>query len=145
MSNFIPLYRAKVQDHKLNLDKIEQFTELIDGKRYAIGLLCGKGRHIEVTKGDTTTFLIIDQSTLAIHFPDMLDSQGNKIFVSLSENGKGGDICEYKDWDSDYEDEFLNKGICLFLEFKVSFTNRYEVQMEEIDFKNDVKVIGIQK
>ena len=37
---------------------------------------------------------MIDISTLAIHFPDMLDSQGNKIFASLSENGKGGDICE---------------------------------------------------
>ena len=34
----------------------------------------------------------IDKTTLAIHFPDMLDSQGNKIFASLSEDGKGGDI-----------------------------------------------------
>lgn len=33
----------------------------------------------------------IDPTTLAIHFPDMLDSQGNKIFASLSEDGKGGD------------------------------------------------------
>ena len=110
-----------------------------------IGLLSGKGRHIEVTKGDTTTFLIIDQSTLAIHFPDMIDSQENTIFASLSKDGKGGDECEYKDWDSDYEDEFLNKGICLYENLKIVFTNRYEAQMEDIDFKNDVKVIGIQK
>ena len=34
----------------------------------------------------------IDPATLAIHFPDMLDSQGNKIFASLQEDGKGGDI-----------------------------------------------------
>ena len=34
----------------------------------------------------------IDNSTLSIHFPDMLDSQGNKIFASLQEDGKGGDI-----------------------------------------------------
>ena len=34
----------------------------------------------------------IDPSTLAIHFPDMIDSQGNKIFASLSEDGRGGDI-----------------------------------------------------
>ena len=30
--------------------------------------------------------------TLSINFPDMLDSQGNKIFSSLQEDGKGGDI-----------------------------------------------------
>lgn len=35
---------------------------------------------------------IIDASTLAIHFPDMLDIEGNKIFAGLSEDGKGGDI-----------------------------------------------------
>lgn len=34
----------------------------------------------------------IDISTLSIHFPDMLDSQGNKIFASLQEDGKGGDM-----------------------------------------------------
>ena len=38
----------------------------------------------------------IDPTTLAIHFPDMLDSKGNKIFASLSEDGKGGDIVEHE-------------------------------------------------
>jgi len=33
----------------------------------------------------------IDPSTLAINFPDMTDSEGTKIFASLSEDGKGGD------------------------------------------------------
>ena len=37
----------------------------------------------------------IQQSTLAIHFNDMLDSQGNKIFASLREDGRGGDIFEH--------------------------------------------------
>ena len=37
----------------------------------------------------------IDSTTLAIHFPDMLDSQGNKIFASLSEDGKGGDVFKH--------------------------------------------------
>lgn len=36
----------------------------------------------------------IDPTTLAIHFPNMLDSQGNKIFASLSKDGKGGDLLE---------------------------------------------------
>ena len=35
-----------------------------------------------------------DESTRSINFEDMLDSQRNKIFASLSENGKGGDIIE---------------------------------------------------
>ena len=38
----------------------------------------------------------IDISTLAISFNDMLDNQGNKIFASLSEDGKGGDIAKSK-------------------------------------------------
>lgn len=36
----------------------------------------------------------IDLSTLAIHFPDMLDSDDKEIFASLSEDGKGGDIVD---------------------------------------------------
>ena len=34
----------------------------------------------------------IDIDTLSIHFPDMLDSQGNKVFASLNEDGRGGDL-----------------------------------------------------
>lgn len=44
---------------------------------------------------DRKTTTQIDPATLAIHFPDMLDSQGNKIFASLSEDGKGGDKLKY--------------------------------------------------
>ena len=33
----------------------------------------------------------IDQKTLAIHFPSMIDKNGKKIFASLSEDGIGGD------------------------------------------------------
>lgn len=34
----------------------------------------------------------VSKDYLAIHFPDMLDSQKNKIFASLSEDGKGGSL-----------------------------------------------------
>lgn len=37
----------------------------------------------------------IDPKSLSIHFPDMIDSKENKIFASLSEYGKGGDIVKY--------------------------------------------------
>lgn len=32
-----------------------------------------------------------EQETRSIHFPDMIDNEGTKIFASLSEDGKGGD------------------------------------------------------
>ena len=37
----------------------------------------------------------IDPTTLSIHFPDMIDSQGNKIFASL--DIKGGSLIEYEE------------------------------------------------
>ena len=37
----------------------------------------------------------IDPTTISIHFPNMLDSQGNKIFASLQEDGKGGSVANY--------------------------------------------------
>lgn len=38
-----------------------------------------------------TRFTEIDPSTLAIHIDGMIDSEGTKIFASLSEDGEGGD------------------------------------------------------
>lgn len=52
----------------------------------------------------------IDIATLSIHFPDMLDSKGNKIFASLQENGKGGDILVIEDTDMEYTYKY-NKGV----------------------------------
>lgn len=83
----IPIYRAKKTD----------------SDKYVIGYLLPeyKGKFylsIEWSRdfdGDTPDFVQIDISTLSIHFPDMIDSQGNKIFASLSEDGKGGDIAKY--------------------------------------------------
>ena len=37
----------------------------------------------------------VEKDTRALNFEGMLDSQGNKIFASLSEDGKGGDICDF--------------------------------------------------
>ena len=45
----------------------------------------------------------IDPSTLAIHFPDMLDSEGTKIFASLSEDGKGGDTFKINGKDNTFD------------------------------------------
>ena len=73
----------------------------------------------------------IDIATLAIHFPDMLDSQGNKIFASLQEDGKGGDIMQ------DYE----YFGIAKYKDCQ--FVVEYEDCIDNIDNGN-FEVIGIQ-
>lgn len=72
----IPIYRAKK----------------IDSDVYITGYLYKNGDFVTVHN------IRIDPPTLAIHFPDILDSQGNKIFASLSEDGKGGDIISSGDF-----------------------------------------------
>jgi len=74
----------------------------------------------------------IDPTTLAIHFPDMLDSQGNKIFASLQDDGKGGDIMQ--------DDEYI--GIAKYIDCQ--FVVEYENCIDNIDNGN-FDVIGIQE
>ena len=75
----------------------------------------------------------IDPTTLSIHFPDMLDSQGNKIFASLSEDGKGGDILQSRGY----------KSPCIF---NKGFTVRTVVGVCNFYMLADsLKVIGIQE
>lgn len=76
----------------------------------------------------------IDPTTLAIHFPDMLDSQGNKIFASLSEDGKGGDIIR---------SEFNHNCIVKYREYFFYADNK-EKHINCFGFINST-VIGIQK
>lgn len=81
---------------------------------------------------------LIDPTTLAIHFPNMLDSQGNKIFASLSKDGKGGDM--------------TNKGICLYepkynqFRIIVNLETRTWLEITREDLESyPIKVIGIQE
>ena len=74
----LPIFRAK----KLDSDEyVEGYLEEHNKSDFYISLMPNE---IDAYK--------IDITTLSIHFPDMIDSQGNKIFASLSEDGKGGDI-----------------------------------------------------
>lgn len=75
----IPIFRAK------------HFRDNI----YFIGSLIGKEDEYYIVQDEDMEYhRPIDITTLAINFDDMLDSQGNKIFASLSEDGKGGDILD---------------------------------------------------
>ena len=76
----------------------------------------------------------IDIATLAIHFPDMIDSNGNKIFASLQEDGKGGDIIE---------SEFKHKCTVKYKEY-FFYADNEEIHINCFGFKNS-KVIGIQE
>ena len=87
------------------------------------------------------------ENTKAIHFEDMLDSDNNPIFASLSENGKGGDMFL-----------FDNEVFIIWLDtqsLKINATNKdnfdcncHDLLQEWFAFENkcyDLKVIGIQK
>jgi hypothetical protein len=74
----------------------------------------------------------IDPTTLSVHFPDMLDSQGNKIFASLSEDGKGGDIMK--------DDEYY--GIAKYKD------NRFVVEYENVEeclHEGNFEAVGIKE
>ena len=71
----------------------------------------------------------IDPTTLAINLADMLDSQGNKIFASLSEDGKGGDLMRC--------DEYF--GVAKYID--CGFMVEYENCIESI-FEQNFEVIG---
>lgn len=95
----IPIYRAK----KIDSDEyVEGYLIELEEMFY---ISCPQNIEPSTAKESTSVYLnedcasidkdyfvAIDYETLAIHFPDMLDSQGNKIFASLNEDGKGGDL-----------------------------------------------------
>lgn len=79
MKTQIPIYRAK----KIDSNKyVEGFLQQDACGFYVISYYMPP-----VGYGSTK----IDLTTLAIHFPDTLDSEDTPIFASLSEDGRGGD------------------------------------------------------
>jgi hypothetical protein len=81
----------------------------------------------------------VDKSTRSINFEDMVDSNRNKIFASLQEDGKGGDICQTID--------YLNgtlSGIAIYDNF--SFRIHRIGKAMGISFTSkDIKIIEIQE
>ena len=115
----IPIYRAKK----------------IDSDKYIQGYLLGMWGEYFISWGETNHVpnkVQIDPTTLAINFNDMLDCQGNKIFASLSEDGKGGDIMK--------DDEYY--GIAKYKDS--SFVVEYE-NVEECLCEGNFEIIGIHK
>ena len=114
----IPIYRAKK----------------IDSDKYIQGYLLGMWGEYFISWGETNHVpnkVQIDPTTLAIHFEDMLDSEGNKIFASLSEDGKGGDIVEYN----------TKKEV---VKYSLGTIQTYMFRFEDL-IDLEVKVIGVQE
>ena len=81
----------------------------------------------------------IDKTTLSIHFSDILDSQGNKIFASLQEDGKGGDVCSV----NDYIDSGL-KGVAIYQNYGFRIDRKGKAMGISLS-STDIKIIGIQQ
>ena len=118
----IPIYRAKK----------------IDSDVYITGYLYKNGDFVTVHN------IRIDPTTLAINLPDMTDSQGNRIFASLSNDGKGGD-CTFMQ--NGYNETFMwdNLNACVVLK-----SRNYEAKCFKRGCRNestlkDYTIVGIQQ
>ena len=131
----IPIYRAKK----------------IDSDEYVEGIAVDNNLLIQCTHFDSyynehiASVVEIDPTTLAIHFKDMVDSEGNKIFASLSEDGKGGDYtnCEKLPvvfcWDS------LNACVCLKGKYEYTALFKDGSTNSKNTTFNKYTIIGIQE
>ena len=79
----------------------------------------------------------IDHQTLSISFSDMLDSKRNKIFASLSENGKGGDIIKL-------DDNIKTAIWCSKTQAIMLYSKQTGSSILSL-YKDDIKTIGIQE
>ena len=120
----LPIFRAKSNEQK---------------NTYVEGLLIGVDEELNLctirTKDDYIGGEICYLHTLSINFPNMLNIQGNKIFASLSENGKGGDIL----FDMEYEYTLSFDGLKFNLQGLFSQTS-----FNEFDRWEDFDIIGIE-
>ena len=132
MSNLnIPIYRAKKKDS----DEYAEGFYYFDKEHYIHGI--------------NTSWVEqeIDKSTLSIHFNDMIASDSNRllqngekdlrIFASLSEDGKGGDILKRNPTGYKYK-----KGIVYFKDGCIQID---DISIKARFLKHDIsKITGIQ-
>ena len=122
----LPIYRAKKIDSDEYVMGWYSSPIIIEGKTY-----------LSITNKDGE--YRIDTTTLSIHFSDMLDSQGNKIFASLQKNGRGGDICSV----NDYIDSGL-EGVAIYQNYGFRIDRKGKAM--GISFSSrDIEIIGIQQ
>ena len=127
MKTQIPIYRAK----KIDSD------EFVEGFYHPRFYMCmGDEICSTISTLENGNQYEIDPLTLAIHFPNMLDKNGKKIFASLSEDGKGGDIVSL-----DFEGDFIEDTM-IFSDLGVRLLNSHGFIWHS---NVTTEVIGIQK
>ena len=126
----IPIYRAFSETFDKYILGVPYFS---DGIYYMLVDDCNKNNNIG------SGSYPIDETTLAIHFPDMLDSQGNKIFASLQKDGKGGDICSV----NDYIYGGLN-GVAIYQNYGFRIDRKGKAMGISLS-STDIEIIGIQQ
>lgn len=126
----IPIYRAQ----KIDSDEYVEGNIIEDEAIFYIikNPVITHFHGLQRLTGESEYLYRIDTTTLAIHFPDMIDSQGNKIFASLQEDGRGGDIMK--------DDEYY--GIAKYKDSR--FVVEYE-NVEECLYEANFEAIGIQE
>ncbi len=121
----IPTYRAKSNERK---------------NTYVEGLLIGVDEELNLctirTKDDYIGGEVCYLHTLSINFPIMLDVKGNKIFASLQEDGKGGDVL----FDMEYEYTLSFDGLKFNLQGLFS-----QSSFNEFDSWENFKIIGVEE
>ena len=136
----IPIYRAFSETFDKYILGVPYFS---DGRYYMLVDDCNKNNNIG------SGSYPIDETTLAIHLPDMLAKDSNRylpngekdlrIFASLSENGKGGDIC----FVNDYIHGGL-KGIAIYQNYGFKIDRKGKAMGISLS-SSDIKIIGIQQ
>ena len=126
----LPIYRAFSETFDKYILGVPYFS---DGRYYMLVDDCNKNNNIG------SGSYPIDKSTLSIHFLDMLDSQGNKIFASLQEDGKGGDVCSV----NDYIDSGL-KGVAIYQNYGFRIDRKGKAMGISLS-STDIKIVGIQQ
>ncbi len=133
----IPKYRAKK----------------IDSEEHVIGnlmkVLHNQKDYFAIRDDDFYSEYRIDPSTLAINFPDMIDSEKNPIFASLSEDGKGGDIGQCFDYGENkyifvYNSSTFEFGIKLIIEEDTD-KDCWDYECLKDECLEIFNIIGIQK
>lgn len=127
----IPIYRAL---------KLGTKDEYVEGYYF-----CDTDVGVSVVKllDDTNEEIVIDDMTLSIHFPDMLDSENNKIFASLAKDGRGGSILLYED------SKDIRELICTYQYYRIDL-RPINIIKDSYNFKGctlneQLKIIGINK
>jgi len=134
------LFRAESIFQEFEIET--EYIKKINGKWNIIGfeMFNEKNNRYYISTYDDLVPVECKKDTRSINFEDMLDSEGNKIFASLSEDGKGGDIFE----------SAYTKSVCVYKYMKMwaydieELGNQHQLDWMNVEHKSG-KVIGIKQ